>query len=174
MKINKWLWRLWNNRFIEGINPGLQSMWSQRVRSDLLFSHQVVSDSLHPMDCSTPGFLVPHHLPEFAQIHVHWIGDGFQLSHHCRPLLLLPSIFPTSGSFPLSQLFASGGQKYWSFNFSISHSWFPLRLTSLISLLSKGLSRVFSSTTVWKRQFFSTLLSSLSSSHICTWLLERL
>ena len=48
-------------------------------------------------------------------------GDAIQLSHHCCPLLL-PSIFPTSGSFPLSQLFASGGQKYWSFNFSISPS----------------------------------------------------
>ena len=119
------------------------------------------------MDCSTPGFLVPHHLPEFAQIHIHWIGDAIQLSHHCHPRLLLPSIFPTSGSFPLNQLFTSGGPRYWSFNFSISQGWYPLRLTGLISLLSKGCSRV------WKHQFFSTLLSLWSSCHIRTWLLER-
>ena len=78
----------------------------------------------------------------------------------CRPLLLLPSNFPASGSFPMSQLFASGGE---SIGASASASvlpmniqdWFPLGLTSWISLLSKGLSRVFSSTTVQKHQFFS-------------------
>ena len=62
----------------------------------------------------------------------------------CHPCLLLPSIFPASGSFPLSWLFTSGGQSIRSFGFSIS----PLGLSGLISLLSKGLSRVFSSTTV--------------------------
>jgi len=78
----------------------------------------------------------------------------------CHPLLLLPSNFPASGSFPVSQFFASGGQ---SIGASASapvppvniQVWFPLRLTGLISFLSKGLSRVFSSTTVWKHQFFS-------------------
>ena len=63
------------------------------------------------MDCSTPGFPVHHQLPELAQIHVHWIGDAIQPSHP----LLSPSppsfnIFPASGSFALSQFFASGGQ----------------------------------------------------------------
>ena len=79
--------------------------------------------------------------------------------------------FPASGSFPVSQLFASGGQ---SIRVSASTSvlpmniqdWFPLGLTGLISLLSKGLSRVFSSTTIQKHQFFGTLPSVWSSSHV--------
>ena len=77
----------------------------------------------------------------------------------CRPLLLLPSILPASGSFPVSQLFVSGAQ---SIGASASTSvlpknirgWFPLGLTGLISLQSKGLSRLFSSTPVQKHQFF--------------------
>ena len=85
--------------------------------------------------------------------------------------------FPPSGSFPVSQLFASGGQ---SIGVSVSASvlpvnikgWFPLGLTCLISLLSKGLSRVFSSTTVQKHQFFSAQPSLWSSSHTRTWLLD--
>ena len=82
----------------------------------------------------------------------------------------------TSGSFPMSQLFASGGQ---SIGASMSIlpmnilSWFPLGLTGLIFLLSKGLSRVFSNTTVWKHQFFGTQPSLWSNSHIHTWLLEK-
>ena len=79
--------------------------------------------------------------------------------------------FPASGSFPICQYFASDGQ---SIGVSALASvlpmsilgWFPLRLTGLISLLSDGLSRVFSSTIVWKHQFFSTQLSLWSSSHI--------
>ena len=82
----------------------------------------------------------------------------------CYPLLLLPSTFPASGSFPTSQSFISGGQ---STGTSVSASglpmnaqeWFPLGLTGLISLQSKGLSRVFSNTTVQKDQFFSAQLS---------------
>ena len=82
----------------------------------------------------------------------------------CYPLLLLPSTFPASGSFPTSQFFISGGQ---STGTSVSASilpmniqdWFPLGLTGLISLQSKGLSRVFSNTTVQKHQFFSAQLS---------------
>ena len=79
----------------------------------------------------------------------------------CCPLLLLPSIFPSIRSFQMSQLFASGGS---SIGASASASvlpmniqgWFPLGLTSLISLLSKGLSRVFSSTTIWKQMQFES------------------
>ena len=96
----------------------------------------------------------------------------------CRPLLLPPSIFPASGSFPMNQLFASGGQIMLSFNFSICpynkyQDWFPLELTGWISLQSKGLSRVFSNTTVQRHQFFSTQLSLQSNSHIHTWPLEK-
>ena len=91
----------------------------------------------------------------------------------CHPLLLLPSIFPVSGSFQRSQLFASGGQ---SIGVSASTSvlpmniqdWFPLGWTGWISLQSKGLLRVFSNTTVQKHQFFGTQLSyspTLTSIH---------
>ena len=62
-----------------------------------------------PMDCSTPGFPVLHYLLEFAQIHVHWVGDSNDLIL-CHPLLLLPSIFPTIRVFLVNQIFASGGQ----------------------------------------------------------------
>ena len=86
--------------------------------------------------------------------------------------------FPASRSFQMSQLFTSGGQ---SIRVSASPSvlpmniqeWFPLGLTGWISLQSKGLSRVFSNTTVQKHQFFSTQLSLQSNSHIHTWLLGK-
>ena len=112
-----------------------------------------------PMDCRTPGFSIPHHLLEFAQVHVHWISDAIRLSHPLSPPSPLPSIFPSIGSSPLSWLFTSGGQSIGaSASASVlpmnSQRWFPLGLTGLISLLSKGLSRVFSSTTIWKHQFF--------------------
>ena len=82
----------------------------------------------------------------------------------CRPLLLLPSILPSIRVFPMSQLFASGG---WSIGVSASPSvlpmniqdWFPLGWTGWVSLLSKGLSKVFSNTIVQKHQFFGTQLS---------------
>ena len=61
------------------------------------------------MDCSTPAFLVPHHLLEFTQVHVHWIGDAIQPSHSLLPPSQTQS-FPASGSFPMNQLFKSGGQ----------------------------------------------------------------
>ena len=95
----------------------------------------------------------------------------------CHSLLLLPSNFPISGSFPTSWLFASGG---WSIGASASatvlpvniQAWFPLGLTGVI-LQSKELSEVFSNTTVWKHQFFGAQPSLRSNSHIHTWLLER-
>ena len=119
----------------------------------------------------TPGFPVPHQLPELAQTHVHQVGDAIQPSHPVIPFCLPPSIFPSIRSFPVSQFFASGGQHI---GVSASASvlptniqdWFPLGLTSLISLQSKGLSRVFSNTTVQKHQFFSDQFSLQSNSHI--------
>ena len=64
-----------------------------------------------PMDCSLPGLLVFHHLPEFAQVHVHCIGDAIQPSHPLTPSSLSAlDLFPASGSFPMSHLFASGDQ----------------------------------------------------------------
>ena len=84
--------------------------------------------------------------------------------------------FSASGSFPVSQLFTLGGQSIGVPSSVLPmniQGWFPLGLTDLISLLSKGLSRVFSSTTVWKHQFFSTQPSLWYNSHIHTWLLGK-
>ena len=108
-----------------------------------------------PMNCRAPGFLVLHYLPEFAQIHVHWVSDAIHHLILSHTFSSYSQSFLASGSFPVSQLFASGGQRIGA---SASASvlpvniqgWFPLGLTVLISLHSKGLSRVFSSTTAWK------------------------
>ena len=117
------------------------------------------------LDWSTPGFPVLDHFPALAQTHVHWVSDAIQPSH--------PLSFPSSpafslsqhqGLFPVSWLFISGGQ---SIGASASASippmniqdWFPLGLTGLISLQSKGVRRVFSNTTVEKHQFFGVQLS---------------
>ena len=96
----------------------------------------------------------------------------------CRPLLLLPSIFPSIRVFPTSWLFASGGQSIeasvWALVLPMNIlGWFPLGLTGLTSLLSTGLSRVFSSITIQKHPFFGTQPSLWSNSHICTRLLEK-
>ena len=130
-----------------------------------------------PMDCRTPGLPVHHQLPELIQTHVHQVSDTIQPSILCRSLLLLPSIFPSISIFS-SELSASGGQ---STGASASASVlpmniqdiFPLGLTGLISLQSKGLSRVFSNTTVQKHQFYGAQFSLQSNSHTHTWLLEK-
>ena len=70
----------------------------------------VVSDSLHPMDCSTPGLPVHRQLPEFTQTHVRHISDAIQPSHLLVSFSSLLQSFPTSGSFPMSQFIALGGQ----------------------------------------------------------------
>ena len=105
--------------------------------------------------------------------------ESVMLSNHlilCRPLLLLPSIFPVSGSFPMSQFFTSGSQRIGASASVLpvnNQDWFPWRLTSLIPLQSKGLSRVFSNTTVQKHQFFGAQLSLWSNSYIHIWLPEK-
>ena len=127
----------------------------------------VVESTLRvPMDCSTPGFPVLHYFLEFAQTHVCCVNDAISPSNLilCRPLLLLPSIFPSIRIFPKESVLHIRWPKYWSFSFSISPSneysgLIPLGWTGWISLQSKGLSRVFSNTTVQKHQFFSTQLS---------------
>ena len=130
-----------------------------------------------PMGCSMSGFPVHHQLPEPTQPPVYQVSHAIQPSHSVIPFSCLQS-FPASGSFPLSQFFSSGGQ---SLGASASASvlpmniqgWFPLGLMGLICLQSKGLSRVFSNTTVQKHQFFGHQLSSQSNSHIHTWPLEK-
>ena len=123
---------------------------------------------------AAPGSSVLHCLPEFAQIHVHWVSDAIQPAHPLSPHFSCPQSFPASESFPMSRLFASRGQ---STGASASASAlpmniqgrFPLGLTGWISLLSKRLSRVFSNTTVQKHQFFGAQSSLWSNSHIHRW-----
>ena len=98
------------------------------------------------MDCSTTGFPVLHYHLEFPRIHVHWVRDAI-------PVSFCHQSFPASESFPMSQLFALGGQITGASASVLPgniQSWFPLGLSNLISLQSKGLSRVFSNITVQK------------------------
>ena len=101
------------------------------------------------MDCITPGPPVHHHLSDFAQTHVHWVGDAIQPPHPLLPSFSsCPQSFPASGSSPVSQLFISCGQSIGASALASVlpmniQGWFPLGWTSLTSLLSKGLSRVF-------------------------------
>ena len=124
------------------------------------------------MDCSTPGLPVHHQSPQFTQTRGHSVGEAIQPSDPVFPFSSHLQSFPASGSFHMSQLFTSGGE---SIGFSASASvlpmiqdGFPLEWTGWISLQSKGLSRVFSNTTVQKHQFFGAQLSLESNSHIHT------
>ena len=99
----------------------------------------------NPMTCSMPGFSALHYLLEFAQL---MSIESVMPSNHlilCHPLLLLPSIFPSIRVFSKESALRIRWPKYWSFSFSISPS---NEYSGMISLLSKELSRVFSSTTV--------------------------
>ena len=143
----------------------------------LLFNHKVMSDSLNPIDCSRPrssSFTISQSLLKFTPI------ESVMLSNHlilCHPFLFCLQSFPASRPFPMSWSITSGGQ---SIGASTSvllmniQDWFSLRLTGLIYLQSKELSRVISSTTIWKHLFFSTQPSLWSNCHICIWLLEKL
>ena len=143
------------------------------------FSRSVVSDCLRPHELqharppcpsSTPG-VHPNSCASSQWCHP-------AISSPVVPFSSCPQSLPASGSFPMSQLFAWGGQ---STGVSASASvlqmntqdWFPLGWTGWISLQSKGLSRVFSNITVQKHQFFGAQLSSQSNSHIHTWPLEK-
>ena len=130
----------------------------------------------NPMNRSTPGLPVHHQLPELTQMSVELV----MLSNHfilCCPLLLLPSIFLSIRVFSNESALCIRWPKTGvSASTSVlpmnTQDWCPLGWTVWISLQSKGLSRVFSNTTVQKHQFFGTQLSQ-SNSHIHTWLLEK-
>ena len=141
-------------------------------------SHSVVSDSLRPHESQHARPPCPSPTPG-----VH--SDSHPSSQWCHPAISssvipfssCPQSLPASGSFTMSQLFASGGQSIGisalaSFLPKNTQGWSPLGRTGWISLQSKGLSRVFSNTTVQKHQFFGVQLSSQSNSHIYTWPLE--
>ena len=133
------------------------------------FSHSVMSDSLRPPQASLSNTSF-RSLPKLMSV------ESVMLSSHlflCRPLLLLPSIFPNIRVFSNESALCFRWPKYWSFSFNISLSNEHSELISLgwtgwVSLQSKGLSRIFSNTTVQKHQFFGTQLSSHSNSHIHT------
>ena len=146
----------------------------------LQFSHSLVSDSLQPHGLQHARLPCPSPTPRAY-------SNSCPSSQRCHPTISSSVIpfssclqsFPPSGSLLLSQFFASGGQ-----NIGVSASesvllmniqnWFPLGWTGWISLLSKGLSRVFSNTIVQKHQFFGAQPSLWSNFHIHTWLLEKL
>ena len=144
----------------------------------LLFSHSVIFNSLWPHGLWHARLSCPSLSPGAC-------SDSYLLSRWCHPSTSSSVVpfscfqsFLASGSFPISQFFTSGCQ---SIGASASASvlpmniqaWFPLELTGLISLQSKGFSIVFSNTTVQKHQIFSAQLSLWFNSHIHTWLLEK-
>ena len=142
-------------------------------------SHSVVSNSLQSHGLQHARLPCPSPSPRVCL-------NSCPLSQWCHPTnssSVIPfssclQSFPASGSFPMSQFFASGGQ---TIGASILASvlpiniqdWSPLGWTGWISLQSKGLSRVFSNTTVQKHQFFGAQLTLWSHSHIHSWLLEK-
>ena len=147
--------------------------------SSVQFRHSVVTDSLRPHESQHVRPSCPSPSPG-----VH--SDSHSLSQWCHPAISpsvvpfssCPQSLPASESFPMSQLFAWGGQSTGvSALASVlpkeSQGWSPSQWTGWLSLQSKGLSRVFSNTIVQKHQFFDAQLSSQSNSHIHTWLLEK-
>ena len=155
-------WESNGQRSVAGDGP-----WGHKKLSSVQFTSvtQSCPTLCDPLIRSTSGLPVHHQLLESTKTHVHWIGDAIQPSH---PLFIPFSShlqsYPATRSFPKSQLFAWGGQ---SIGLSTSTSvlqvntqgLFPLGWTGSISLQSKGLSRVFSNTTVQKHQFFSAQIS---------------
>ena len=143
----------------------------------VLFSHPVMSDSLRPRGLQHASPLCPSPSPGVCP-------SSCLLNQWCHPAisssdaLFCPQSFLASGTFPISQLFTSDDQ-----NTRVSTSasvlptsiqdWFPISLTGLISLLSKGLSEVFSTPIVWRHRFFGAPPRLQASSHNCTWPLER-
>ena len=153
--------------------------WQKKIWFSSVQFNSVVSDSLWPHGLQHARPPCPSPTPGVYL-------NSCPLNWWCHPTIS-PSVipfsshlqsFPALGSFPMSQLFISGGQ---SIGVSASTSvlpmntqdWFPLKCNGFISLQSKGLSRVFSNTTVQKHQFFGAQLSSQSNSHIHTWPLEK-
>ena len=153
--------------------------WLMDQFSSVQFSHSVVSDSLWRHELQRAGPPCPS-----PTTGVH--SDSRPSSQRCHPVISFsvvpfsscPQFLPASESFPISQLFAWDGHSTGisalaSFLPKKSQGWSPSECTGWISLQSKGLSRVFSNTTIQKHQLFGAQLSSQSNSHIHTWPLEK-
>ena len=133
--------------------------------------------SLWPHELQHPRLTSPSLFP--------WVcSNSYTLSQWCHPTISssvvpfssCPQSFPASGSFPMSQFFILGGQSIGASAPVLPiniQDWFPLGLTDLISLLSRGPSRIFSNTAVWKHQFFGPQPSLWPNSHMPTWILEK-
>ena len=151
----------------------------KKTGESVQFSHSVTSDSLQPhesqharLPCPSPTPRVYSDLRPSSQ----WCHPA--ISSSVVPFSSCPQSLPASESFPMSQLFAWGGHSTGvsalaSFLPKKSQGWSPSEWTGWIALQSKGLSSVFSNTTVQKHQFFDAQPSSQSSSHIHTWPLEK-
>ena len=161
------------------INQTCHSHFAFSPRVRMLVSRQIVSDCLWPHGLQHTRLSCPSPTPRVY-------SNSCPSSRWCHPIIsssVIPfsscsQFFPASGYFPMSRLFTSGGQSIgtWASASVLPmniQDWFPSGLTGLISLLSKGLSRVFSSIIIWKHQFFSVQPSLWSNSHIRTWLLGK-
>ena len=142
------------------------------------FSRSVVSDSVTPWTAAHQAFLFITNSQSSLKLMSMESGMPSSYLILCHPSSSCPQSLPASGSFPMSQLFTWGGQSTGvSAKTSVlpknTQDWSPSEWTGWISLQSKGLSRVFSNTTVQKHHFFGTQLSSQSNSYIHTWLLEK-
>ena len=167
-----------NFKFFISVSQRVAQRSPPKLASSVQFSHSIMSNSLWPHRLQHTRLPCPSPTPIAY-------SNSYLLSQWCHSIISCSVIpfssylqsFPASGSFPVSQ-FSSDCQ---SIRASASASvlpmtiqdWFPLGWTGWISLQSKGLSRVFSSTKVQKHQFFGAQLSLLSSSHIHTWPLEK-
>ena len=130
-----------------------------------------------PMNHSMPGLPVHHQLPEFTQTHIHQVGDAIQPSHPLSSPSPAPNPSQHQGLFQwvnssheVAKVLVSASASVLPMN---TQDWSPLGWTGWISLQSKGLSIVFSNSTVKKHQFFRAQLSSQSNSHIHTWILGK-
>ena len=153
--------------------------WTLGMKSDLSaqFSRSVISDSLRPHGMQHARPPSPSPVPAACSN----LCPSSQWSHptissSVVPFSSCPQSFPASGSFPMSQFFTLGGQSIGASAPVLpinTQNWFPLGLTDLISLLSSGLSRIFSRTAVWNNQLFGPQPSLWPSSQMPTWLLEK-
>ena len=167
-------------------NKYLRNEWNNQICRNTIFSNvgnfssvqfslldQLCPTLCNPMNCSMPGLPVHHQLPEFTETHIHQVSDAIQPSH---PLSSPSPPAPNPSQYQSVFQWVNSLRevaKVLSFLPKNTQGWSPLERTGWISLQSKGLSGVFSNTTVQQHQFFGAQLSSQSNSHIHTWPLEK-